>query len=403
VKRLLASALAGALSLVVLSPADPAQAVPDNLVADGGFDSIGHGMTTAWTCGPGAVRVRIVPPPGADFVHFVPVTDPEAPPTVPKPGGDTVPKPGGAAVPTSGATAARAALVEPAAASAVQLLPTRAPAFHGAGFLQGTPAPQTLAECSQRVPVRPGETYTLSARVRGGGAALGTEYGSITAPASVGYVTLSTTFTTGAQTRFVKVFIRGVAGAPRYEADNVSLTGALSTTDIAAPGGLKVDRQTSSTMRLFWAPSPGAVGYDVVVDGVVASVPGTAALVRNLVPGRGYTLAVRARNEAGVTSAAASMSAAPVPVFPTPPGPPHIHAYQVMTKGGVPGVGLMLSPGQFTTDGYAAVVNDVVVGWSLESLVFVAVPPGTPTTIRVLGLNSRGASVPSQPRVITLA
>ncbi|HEY3610820.1 MAG TPA: carbohydrate binding domain-containing protein [Pseudonocardiaceae bacterium] len=88
------------------------------------------------------------------------------------------------------------------------------PVHTGADALSGTPAGQDFAQCSQVVSVAPSSSYTLTGFVQGGYVFLGdTGTGtSDTSTFSQGASTwqqLSTTFTTGASTRTVTIFVHG--------------------------------------------------------------------------------------------------------------------------------------------------------------------------------------------------
>jgi chitinase len=105
------------------------------------------------------------------------------------------------------------------------------PVHSGADALQATPAGSDDAQCSQTVSVQPNSAYTLSAWVNGsyvylGDTGTGTTDGSTWTPGSGGgYQQLSTSFTTGASTTSVTIWVHGWYGQPAYEADDFSLTG----------------------------------------------------------------------------------------------------------------------------------------------------------------------------------
>ncbi|MFB4277629.1 spherulation-specific family 4 protein [Nonomuraea sp. MTCD27] len=75
----------------------------------------------------------------------------------------------------------------------------------------------------------------------------------------------------------------------------------------ARPGPATAVKRGPTSLTLAWRPSPGAVGYDVHLDGL--RVTGTAGrvpavTVKNLDPGTAYTVTVKARDAAGNASAA---------------------------------------------------------------------------------------------------
>ena len=104
------------------------------------------------------------------------------------------------------------------------------PVHSGSHALSGTPAGQDFSQCSQVVSVAPSSSYTLTGFVDGGYVFLGdsgtgtTDTSNWSASASA-YTQLSTSFTTGASTRTVTIFVHGWYGQPTYFADDLSLSG----------------------------------------------------------------------------------------------------------------------------------------------------------------------------------
>nr|WP_313884385.1 glycosyl hydrolase family 18 protein [Streptomyces tropicalis] len=185
------------------------------------------------------------------------------------------------------------------------------PVHGGSAALKATPAGQDDAPCTQPVAVRPNSTYTLSAWVQGGYAYLGatgtgTTDVSTWTPDSTGWKQLSTTFTTGASTTSVTVYLHGWYGQAAYYADDVSVFGPdggggnPGPTVPAAPAGLTVTGTTSSSASLSWNPVSGATGYTVYRDGTKATaVAGTSATVTGLAASTTYSFQVTATNAAG--------------------------------------------------------------------------------------------------------
>ncbi|PYC79483.1 carbohydrate-binding protein CenC [Streptomyces tateyamensis] len=105
------------------------------------------------------------------------------------------------------------------------------PVHSGSSALKGTPAGQDDAQCSQTVSVQPNSQYTLSAYVQGSYVYLGaTGTGAASdpstwTPGNASYGQLSVSFTTGASTTSVTVYLHGWYGQPTYYADDVALTG----------------------------------------------------------------------------------------------------------------------------------------------------------------------------------
>ncbi|WP_107309274.1 chitinase [Streptomyces sp. TP-A0356] len=196
------------------------------------------------------------------------------------------------------------------------------PVHGGAAALKATPAGQDNAQCTQTVAVRPNSTYTLSAWVQGGYAYLGatgtgTTDVSTWTPDSTTWKQLTTTFTTGAATTSVTVYLHGWYGQAAYYADDVSVYGPdgggggdPGPIVPAAPAGVSVSSTTSSSVSLSWNAVSGATGYNVYRSGTnVATTTGTSATVTGLSPSTSYSFQVTATNAAGESAKSAAVTA----------------------------------------------------------------------------------------------
>jgi chitinase len=198
------------------------------------------------------------------------------------------------------------------------------PVFPGSSHaLAGTPAGSDFAQCSQVVSVQPSSSYTLTGEVEGdyvflGDSGTGTSDTSNWTPAAASWSQLSTSFTTGAGTTSVTIYIHGWYGQPEFFADNLSLSGPAGSggsgggaTAPAAPTGLAVTATTSSSVSLSWtAPAGSVTGYDVSENGSqVATVTDTTDTVSGLSPSTAYTFTVSAVNSAGQSPASSPVSA----------------------------------------------------------------------------------------------
>ncbi|HEX6499204.1 MAG TPA: glycosyl hydrolase family 18 protein [Micromonosporaceae bacterium] len=132
-------------------------------------------------------------------------------------------------------------------------------AHSGSYALAGTPTSSATAQCAQTVPVQPGTSYTLSGYVDGsyvylGVTGTGTSDGNNWTPGTGGgYAPLSYTFTTGATTTSVTVYVHGWYIQPTFYADDLVLSGPGST---PSPSPTTASPSPSSSPSPSTSPSP---------------------------------------------------------------------------------------------------------------------------------------------------
>ena len=124
------------------------------------------------------------------------------------------------------------------------------PVHSGSSALAGAASGSDDAQCTQQVSVQPSSSYTLSGWVRGdyvflGDSGTGTSDTSTWTAAAGSWQQLSTSFSTGASTTSVTVYVHGWYSQGTYYADDLSLTGpggsgGTGGTAPAAPAGLSV-------------------------------------------------------------------------------------------------------------------------------------------------------------------
>jgi Fibronectin type III domain/Carbohydrate binding domain len=196
------------------------------------------------------------------------------------------------------------------------------PVHSGSYALAGAASGSDDAQCTQSVSVQPSTAYTLSGWVQGnyvylGDSGTGTSDTSNWTPGASSWTQLSTSFTTGAATTSVTIYVHGWYAQGSYYADDLSLAGPAGsgggggTSAPGAPSGLTVTGTTSSTVSLSWtAPSGTVSGYDVYSGGSqVASVTGTTDTLTGLAASTSYTFTVAAYNSAGTGPKSTAVSA----------------------------------------------------------------------------------------------
>lgn len=200
---------------------------------------------------------------------------------------------------------------------------TGSPVHSGSDALAGAASASDDAQCTQTVSVQPSSSYTLTGWVQGsyvflGDTGTGTTDTDTWTAAATGWQQLSTSFSTGASTTSVTVYVHGWYGEGTYYADDLSLTGpggsgggGGGSSAPAAPAGLAVTGTTASSVSLSWtAPSGTVTGYLVYKNAALAtSVTGTTATVTGLAAATTYSFTVTAYNSTGESAASGAVQA----------------------------------------------------------------------------------------------
>ncbi|WP_084964699.1 chitinase [Thermoactinospora rubra] len=185
------------------------------------------------------------------------------------------------------------------------------PVHGGAKALRGTPAGGDHARCRQTVTVRPNTAYQLSAWVQGGYVFLGATGAGMTEARTWGspggaWTQLRTSFTTGASTASVTIYLHGWYGQTPYLADDVVLDGPGGTPDTqppTVPGNPAVGGATAGSLTVTWTASTDNVGvarYEVSRNGgAPVAVTGTSHTATGLAAATTYRFKVRACDAAG--------------------------------------------------------------------------------------------------------
>ncbi|NUR25076.1 MAG: carbohydrate-binding protein, partial [Catenulispora sp.] len=199
------------------------------------------------------------------------------------------------------------------------------PVHGGSHALAGAATGSDNAQCTQTIAVLPNSAYTLSAYVEGNYVYLGaTGYSSTWTPSAGSWQQLTTSFTTGASTTSVQIYLHGWYAQGSYYADDVALVGPGGTAQVpSAPAGLSVTGTTSSSVSLSWSASSGATGYNVYRGGTkVGSVTGTSYTDTGLTASTSYGYAVTATNSAGESAKSSSVTGTTTSGGPSVPPTP---------------------------------------------------------------------------------
>ena len=199
---------------------------------------------------------------------------------------------------------------------------TGSPVHAGSDALAGAASASDDAQCTQTVSVQPSSSYTLTGWVQGsyvflGDTGTGSSDTDTWTAAAPGWQQLSTSFSTGASTTSVTVYVHGWYGEGTYYADDLSLTGpggsgggGGGSSAPATPAGLAVTGTTASSVSLSWtAPSGTVTGYHVYKNAALAaSVTGTTATVTGLAATT-YSFTVTAYNSTDESAASGAVQA----------------------------------------------------------------------------------------------
>lgn len=118
------------------------------------------------------------------------------------------------------------------------------PVHSGSFALQMNPSSSTTGQCTQTISVQPNTAYTLNAFVDGPFAYLGANGFNSTWTTSSSYTPLSVSFTTGASTTSVTIFVHGWYVQNSVDVDDIALSG---------PGGSNTPTPTMAPTR---TPTP---------------------------------------------------------------------------------------------------------------------------------------------------
>ncbi len=131
------------------------------------------------------------------------------------------------------------------------------PVHSGTYALQVTPTASTTGQCTQTISVQASTSYTLSAYVDGPYAYLGVTGGNSTWTSSSSYTQLSVTFTTGASTTSISIYVHGWYSQGNIYVDDVVLSGPAGS-GTPTPGSTATPTATSTTGPTATPPPPSS-------------------------------------------------------------------------------------------------------------------------------------------------
>ncbi|HEV2345316.1 MAG TPA: carbohydrate binding domain-containing protein [Actinocrinis sp.] len=136
---------------------------------------------------------------------------------------------------------------------------TTTPVHSGSYSLAGAATSSDDAQCTQTVAVQPNTGYTLSGYVEGAYVYLGAiGYTENWTPSATTWQQLSTTFTTGATTTSITVYVHGWYAQGTYHADDLSLIATGSGSGSTPPPSPSASPSPSKTTTATPTPTPSS-------------------------------------------------------------------------------------------------------------------------------------------------
>ena len=138
------------------------------------------------------------------------------------------------------------------------------PVHGGTHALLGAASAADNAQCAETVSVLPNTTYSLAGYVQGAYVYLGATGTGVTAsnwtPSATSWQQLSTSFTTGASTTSVQVYVHGWYGQGSFDADDITLTGpgGGATTSPSASASTSASASATPSHSASASPSTSA-------------------------------------------------------------------------------------------------------------------------------------------------
>jgi chitinase len=137
---------------------------------------------------------------------------------------------------------------------------TTSPVHSGGYALAATPTNSLTAQCTQTVSVQPNSAYTLSGYVDGPYVYIGATGYSSTWTSSTSYSQLATSFTTGASTTSVQIYVHGWYAQGTYYADDFSLVGPGGSGSPSPSPSSTPSTSPSPSSSPSTSPSPSPTG-----------------------------------------------------------------------------------------------------------------------------------------------
>jgi chitinase len=155
------------------------------------------------------------------------------------------------------------------------------PVHGGSHALLGATSSGDTAQCAETVTVLPNTTYSLAGYVQGSYVYLGATGTGVTAsnwtPGASGYTQLATSFTTGASTTSVQVYVHGWYGQGSYYADDITLTGPGGGTTGSPSASASTSASPSTSASASASPTTSATASASPTTSASASTSPTAS------------------------------------------------------------------------------------------------------------------------------
>lgn len=174
-----------------------------------------------------------------------------------------------------------------------------------------------------------------------------------------------------------------------YGANYVLYKGGVTppTSPPPVPTGLIATPKSTSQINVSWGASPGAIGYDLEIDGFVKNDVASTYAIIGLAEGSSHTFRIRAKNSVGASAWSASVSATTPRASDLPQVPTGLTATAASSS--QINITWSVAPG---ASGYDLEIDGAVRTWVSRSIAHLYLAPNSTHTYRVRSKNWAGTS-----------